>query len=420
MWVNHGCGSGSGRSQSGPSSPAPSTLFIMASGAPHTDDFLGGDFAATRRDSDSQSAGEPSTEADPPQRPMQLPKVGWGDDDPDDGTDGQCVALEYTKRADKDDGSIVSRANSRSSVGLESIPEDMSMHGGWDEYYPDIMGCYDYDEDRKKYQYRRCGPKFKRRMCAVLLIAFAAIVGSRVSSKMHGKSKRLPGAGANSDSDAGGGRPAPPQTADGASSDYPPDAKAGPPGEDIHTAIVDSLHPLQFDSTSKWDGTYFNAFKFCGAEYSRVPCPYIAYCPLGPGNAPLGGVKISTAKDGSWAPVFNSQGDENHDWVQLGSDGTCELYSRLYHHERPPWGDEATADGEEISRHVMCCLESVDGTYQGDDRLGLPSNDPDHIDRPPQLEEDAAGRRKVTVRENEEGKSKGGPGNRRMRRGHRP
>ena len=117
--------------------------------------------------------------------------------------------------------------------------------------------------------------------------------------------------------------------------------------------------------------------------------PYIAYCPLGPGNAPLGGVKIDMEmeKGGSWAPIFNGRGDEQHDWVQLGSEGTCELYSRLYH-EPPPWGNEAGTHDEEIARHVMCCLETVDGAYRGDEGKGLPSNDPDWIDRPPKVEED--------------------------------
>ena len=39
-----------------------------------------------------------------------------------------------------------------------------------------------------------------------------------------------------------------------------------------------------------------------------------------------------------------------------------------------------------IARHVMCCLETIDGVYRGGEDRG-PSSDPNHLDRPPSLEE---------------------------------
>ena len=101
---------------------------------------------------------------EPNQRPLQLPKIGWGDDDEPEGnviTPQQHPAFGQ----DESDGGVVLRALSRDSEGdLMPIPEDVSIHGAWPDYYPDLLGCYDYDDERKKYRYRRCGPNFQQRM----------------------------------------------------------------------------------------------------------------------------------------------------------------------------------------------------------------------------------------------------------------
>lgn len=388
-------------------------------------------------------------------RPMQLPRVGWGTDEGGGGDDDATTNSSHSSSTNSDniihptdagvplpsinhDGGdvVVLRALSRNSEGeLAPIPENMSMHGTWPDYYPDILGCYsDYDE-RKKYRYNRgCGSKFKWRICALMLFVFGAIIGSKVYTKMNstkmagkGQSKQQPSSpslpqpsNTNGESDLTVGN-----TAAGDASSLSANNKKQldkeqeqeryqyPPDIDIYQIMVDTLNPLMFDGSTSWDGTYFHAFEFCGAEYDRVPCPYIAYCPLGPGHAPLGGTKIDV--DGSWAPIFNGSESNTPDWVQLGSDDTCELYSRLYDGHAPPWGnlvgegdennngDNTVHFEESITRHVMCCLESVNGVYKGDDGKGiLALNDPDRIDRPPGLEEDEV-EKPIPIREEEEG-----------------
>ena len=59
----------------------------------------------------------------------------------------------------------------------------------------------------------------------------------------------------------------------------------------------------------------------------------------------------------SWAPVADSQ----NDWVQVGKDGECNLYSNS-EKEKPAWGTTGE-NNEEITRHIMCC----DGAGGGDD-----------------------------------------------------
>lgn len=341
------------------------------------------------------------------QRPLQLPRVGWGTDDDDDefndnsnDDDAQqqnngSIDLQIPPKTDE--SSVVSRsAMSRAESDLPSIPEDLSMHGTWPDYYPDILGCYDYDDDRKKYANSRrlCGgPHFKRRLCGAFLLFFVALMGTRVyENVMTGKDNGRPHHNGNDNV----GSSNEPQNLE--NTDMDP--------EEVYQRIVDTFHPLMFDdTTNKWDGTYFHAYEFCGTEYSRIPCPYVAYCPLGPKHAPLGGTKINY--DGSsWAPIFthDSANPRNvePDWVQLGPNGTCELYTDLYG-ESPMWGNVVGGGDVKdvgIARHVMCCLEGIEPDYEEGDGLTsksreinsggniVPSNDPDYVDRPPSMEED--------------------------------
>ena len=182
-----------------------------------------------------------------------------------------------------------------------------------------------------------------------------------------------------------------------------PDGKS-PPSEDeeverIYKVIRETLDPMMFDDDTEWDGTYFDAFRFCGTQYSRIPCPYLAYCPLGPGHAPIGGTKANDKSGGSWAPVLSGHGtnDKVPDWIQLGDEGTCKLYSKIYDGKSPQWADDPGS--VEIKRHVMCCKESTNsgnGTThdKGEDGGGggeegnMFTDDPDFVNRPPILEED--------------------------------
>lgn len=352
-------------------------------------------------------------------RPLQLPRVGWGTDDDEDDAhhapNPNDAQMQSTPDTHRDDGSIGSQSamsksmSCKSELELASIPEDISMHGAWPDDYPDILGCYNYDYDRRRQN--RCGPKLTRRLCAVVIIVFAAVVGSEVSSKASGKRRQRPQpVSPDSDIDA---NPANLEKVGGAKN-HTPVKNQYPSDVDMYKyeSINDTLQPIMYDDSAQWDGSFFHAFEFCGMVYERIPCPYVAYCPLGPGYAPLGGAKIEST--GSWAPVFfNSMGrnDPQHpDWVQLGSDGTCQLYSQLYG-RRPPWdltSGGGFGDSKTISLHVMCCLEPVDGTYRGQED-SMP-NDPYFLHRPPSLEEDEL-EKPIPIREEEEGKRGEEPNN---------
>jgi len=103
--------------------------------------------------------------------------------------------------------------------------------------------------------------------------------------------------------------------------------------------------PIWF-GRSAWKGkSYLDAIEFCGRR-EMVPCPYEAYCPLGPGIHLQEGMKNDAT---SWAPII----DVPNGWVQVGSINTCQLYNSLYPHP-PLWGLDGVGN-EEITQHIMCC-----------------------------------------------------------------
>jgi len=117
---------------------------------------------------------------------------------------------------------------------------------------------------------------------------------------------------------------------------------------DYYKAIVTSLEPIWFHRTNGWEGkTYLEALQFCASQESRIPCPYIAYCPIGTFSHPLGGVQEGV----SWAPII----DGPNAWVQVGEEDMCQLYTELYK-SPPQWGLTGKSS-EDLTRHVMCCLE---------------------------------------------------------------
>jgi len=127
-----------------------------------------------------------------------------------------------------------------------------------------------------------------------------------------------------------------------------PTAKPTLDEEKFYKSIVQQLEPIWFSRTDGWQGqTYLEALQFCATKESRIPCPYIAYCPVARANQPLGGFKQGV----SWAPII----DGPNAWVQVGEENTCELYSELYNIP-PRWGLTGRND-EDLTRHVMCCLE---------------------------------------------------------------
>ena len=325
-------------------------------------------------------------------RQLQLPRVGWGTDN--DGNDGggsttNTEIPSVNNNNNSDNVSVRSHSRNSQEVDLAPIPEDMSMHGdsSW-------MSDYDYYyDDRRRYRYRRVGPNFYRRLCAVILIVFAAIVGSKMGRVGDKKKKQIIIPEQSSES----GNIAEDDNNAGVESNNSDNTSEN--DDLVYQMIVDTLDPLVFDDSSKspkneWDGSFFQAFEFCGKNFSRVPCPYVAYCPLGPGKAPFGGARIDVGS--SWAPIYKhsrENGDEA-DWVSLGNvPGICDLYSQQNNGEQPAWGDisaEAKDKALEITRHLMCCLEPTDDDSSNSIKVQIdrPYGQPASIDLPPSLEED--------------------------------
>ena len=123
-----------------------------------------------------------------------------------------------------------------------------------------------------------------------------------------------------------------------------------PTFSDVHyyEVMAESYHPKWFDRDSGWEGsTYLEGLNFCARQNSMIPCPYLAYCPVGRRGIPLGDVK----HDGvSWAPVIDSP----NAWVQVGEEDTCTLYTDLFS-SPPAWGLSGSA--KDLTSDIMCCLE---------------------------------------------------------------
>ena len=84
-----------------------------------------------------------------------------------------------------------------------------------------------------------------------------------------------------------------------------------------------AYRPIWFDRSTGWKGqTYHEAFEFCNSYSDYIPCPYNVYCPRN--NELLSGVMEHEGE--SWAAVVNM----NNEWVQVGTDNPCELYTQKY------------------------------------------------------------------------------------------
>jgi hypothetical protein len=122
---------------------------------------------------------------------------------------------------------------------------------------------------------------------------------------------------------------------------------------DTLQSLAKKFSPISYDRASGWQGqVYIDALQFCSDMGSLVPCPYDAYCPLGPGQHVVGGRKNTT----SYAPLMSIP----NGWVSIGPDNTCMPYN-AYNPVPPEWG--LTGEGnEEITRHIMCCAEPEAGS----------------------------------------------------------
>jgi hypothetical protein len=315
-----------------------------------------------------------TSDAEMASRPMQLPKVGWGDADDDGG--GVGSTSDTTAEAGVEMPSLSVRNTStptvegmtqrtvppRNSIATDAdlapIPEDYSMHGGWPDYYSDLF-CYpniDYDNDRRKgYRYRFCRRLCEDRRYRVLGIILAvAIVAIYITSFSHRNEESL-------------------KIVEAPLEKWEEDER--------YKIAATTYHPLSFGRNDGWTGTnYLAAINFCLEKNKNVPCPYEAICPLGEGRMPLGGFKDEPL--GSWAPFF-FEGSVN-EWVSLSSDNPCEKYSTK-HGGKPSWGLTGK-DAEGFTRHVSCC-RNVKKTAES---TSYEENSSDTIARPPLLEEDVA------------------------------
>ena len=231
-------------------------------------------------------------------RPLQLPKVGWDDDeDTSNFTPSQDppeAPVPLPKKHSRHSSSrgnhrslgISQRSNRLSDLELQPIPEDFSMHGPW----PDFC-IYDYDVDRRKtYRYRMCGRLTFRGFILVVLgcMLFVGLVIRLKSSTSTDDSHSSSGISSSNNSNI----PEPP--------------KLTQQQTQLYELIATSFHPLWYDRSRGWNGTaYLQSYEFCNAQgEGRVPCPYVAYCPLGPGYAPSGGRR---EEGEGWAPVSDGE-----------------------------------------------------------------------------------------------------------------
>jgi len=157
---------------------------------------------------------------------------------------------------------------------------------------------------------------------------------------------------------------------------------------DVYKSIQETWHPIWYNRTTGYDGTsYEQAQNFCN-DRNRILCPYSAYCPAGKNNLPSSEINDEETQHESWAPIYNNNNkpNNNDEWVQVGKQNTCNLYSdiRGQHWEQQQDDDKYDEYLESITRHVACCIErSIKKEEHPND--GLPGY---IIDRPPVLEED--------------------------------
>lgn len=154
------------------------------------------------------------------------------------------------------------------------------MHGPWPEFC-----LYDYDYDRKKaYRYRMCG-RFdcKSGLLTITCFVLLLVVVLRIAGPNHHF------------------------TTSSSRENVQSKNKLTKEQASLYESVATSFQPLWYDRSRGWNGTaYLQSYEFCGGVSEgkgRVPCPYVAYCPLGAGFAPIGGVK----EGDQWAPVLDHE-----------------------------------------------------------------------------------------------------------------
>ena len=123
------------------------------------------------------------------------------------------------------------------------------------------------------------------------------------------------------------------------------------------SVLLGTFTPRWFSVTDGWNsGSHDDAIAFCeqhdGIHHNGKKmelCPYVAYCPEGPGTQPIRGHNIDINEEGQqWAPLY---GNENH-WVSIAGEKTCLSHWEVKR-EDPSWGLDAS--NPELKKHVLCC-----------------------------------------------------------------
>eukprot|EP01082_Thalassiosira_pseudonana_P008035 g6478.t1 g6478 contig23:560103-562466(-) len=308
-------------------------------------------------------------------------------DDKGDDDDEERGGSSQTNNHDTSSSSAYQQRNEfGSGTALQSAishPFEQDMRRSWARDSDGNLATidedwgYDYDNDRRRVRYRRftCS-KLRLMMAVAACIAALVGIGYSVSKKNTSPTSNSVDKQSSSAPTAEHEEEPPALSLDENNAAYQQ--------QQLYKAIATTLQPIWFSRENGWNGkAYLEAYKFCYQHEERVPCSYTAYCPAGPGHIPLGGVKAESK--GSWAPVNNAP----NEWVNVGDDGMCRLYSETHGGDNPRWG--LTGKNEELTRHIMCCKKEVedDGDYPGvvpiDDEDNMAS---DLYNRPPDLEED--------------------------------
>ncbi|KAK1737323.1 hypothetical protein QTG54_012190 [Skeletonema marinoi] len=134
----------------------------------------------------------------------------------------------------------------------------------------------------------------------------------------------------------------------------------GNPNKPNHdeSALLGIFTPRWFSVTDGWNsGSHDDAIAFCeqhdGIHLNGKKmelCPYVAYCPEGPGTQPIDiGGHVDVNKEGQqWAPLF---GQANH-WVSISGEKACLAHLEVNGAE-PSWGLDAS--NPDVKKHVLCC-----------------------------------------------------------------
>uniref|UniRef100_A0A7S2L9C3 DUF7495 domain-containing protein n=2 Tax=Skeletonema marinoi TaxID=267567 RepID=A0A7S2L9C3_9STRA len=134
----------------------------------------------------------------------------------------------------------------------------------------------------------------------------------------------------------------------------------GNPNKPNHdeSALLGIFTPRWFSVTDGWNsGSHDDAIAFCeqhdGIHHNGKKmelCPYVAYCPEGPGTQPIDiGGHVDDNKEGQqWAPLF---GQANH-WVSISGEKACLAHLEVNGAE-PSWGLDAS--NPDVKKHVLCC-----------------------------------------------------------------